>query len=81
MSRPGCVMEHVAGMREDLIKLVTALNAVGRCSDAAAVQAGVVVLDDLKDLSEFEDIAWPPHVYMNGDGTMDLRYAREGREG
>jgi hypothetical protein len=70
-------MEHVKGMREDLIRLAGALNEVGRYNDAANVQAGIVVLNDLADLSEFEDIEWPPHVYAEGDGTKDLRYAEE----
>jgi hypothetical protein len=77
MSRPGCVMEHVKSMREDLIRLAGALNEVGRYNDAANVQAGIVVLNDLADLSEFEDIEWPPHVYVQGDGTKDLLYAEE----
>lgn len=78
--RIGCVMQHIDGMCGDVVKLVAALNAVGRYTDAAHVQTVVAALGDIKDLSEFEDIEWPPHVYEEGDGTKDLRYAEDGKE-
>lgn len=69
------VEDHLHAMREDLVTLAAKCNKARCFKDAYKVQGAIMMLDELADVPEFEDYAWPPEVEQDYDGYSSFIYA------
>lgn len=60
----------VLKLRDELLQLVTAFNAVGSYKHAAKAQAIAVALHDFEDEVIITHMVWPPHVEHDEHGPF-----------
>lgn len=80
MPKGKTIEDYLNERRDELCDLAAKLNQAKEFGSAMQVQSAILTLDALADVSEFDDIAWPPIIETEPDGFVTLKLAREEEE-